>query len=139
MGWGWPHGRVDRRDPFPSQPAAGKPVGRQAGVQRAGSCDHKPGNFLATRFGKGQPDCLLRLQREGVSAAQRNSCLVPLVYSQTLEQEGVSRGQPTGPSHVWGGEEGHPRRGGINESRTWVLQHQHLVPWPSGEVAETQL
>ena len=93
MGWGWPHGRVDRRHPFPSQPAAGRPVGRRAGVQRAGSCDHKPGIFLATRFGKGQPDCLLRLQREGVSSAQRNSCLVPLVYSQTrqtLEQEGVS-------------------------------------------------
>ena len=57
---GRPHGRVDRRHPFPSQPAAGRPVGRRAGVQRAGSCDHKPGIFLATGFGKGQPDCLLK-------------------------------------------------------------------------------
>lgn len=72
-----PHGRVSRPYPHPSQQTAEQVSGEGAGARRAHSWDHSPGIFPATRVGKGRLDCLLRLKRQGVPSAGRNSCPSP--------------------------------------------------------------
>lgn len=124
-----PHGQVGRLHPHPSQKAAGRLVGRQAGAQRVSSCDHKPGIFLATRVGRGRPDRLLRLEREGDSSAQRNSCRGPLAHSQTRqtrEQEGSSQCHPliVQEGECKGTQSGRTHMGselGCSNTNTWSL------------------
>ena len=76
----------------PSQQQAGLWGGEQESRGRA-AVTTSQASFWPQGLAKGNQTAFSRLQREGISSAQRNSGLEPLVYSQTrqtLEQEGVS-------------------------------------------------
>lgn len=66
-----PQGRVSRPHPLPSQRRAEQASGEGAGAQRANSCDHRAGIFLATRLAKGDQSVFSdRNEKEALQAGE---------------------------------------------------------------------